>query len=71
MWLATILQASSWPKWSWGPEEGNMAPPPFAVVDVTLDDRYSGGALADLDRQGGAAELKRGVIRHPLNFDSQ
>ncbi|HWF17367.1 MAG TPA: hypothetical protein VG244_14375 [Acidimicrobiales bacterium] len=48
-----------------------MAPPPFAVVDVTLDDRYSGGALADLDRQGGAAELKRGVIRHPLNFDSQ
>ncbi len=43
------------------PEEDNIAAPPFAVIDVTLDDRFSGGALAALDSQS-AAELKRGVL---------
>ncbi|HEY3843565.1 MAG TPA: hypothetical protein VGL48_09980 [Acidimicrobiales bacterium] len=41
-----------------GPQEGHIAPPPFVVVEVTSDDRYSGGALAALDGQG-AAELQR------------
>lgn len=47
-----------------GTEEGWIAPPPFVAVDVTFDDRYSGGALAALDSQG-AAELKRSVLPHP------
>jgi CYTH domain-containing protein len=47
-----------------GSEEGHISAPPFAVLDVTLDDRYSGGALAALDSQG-AAELRRSVLTHP------
>lgn len=52
-----------------GPEERSITPPPFAVVDVTMDDRYSGSALAALDSRG-AAELKRDVLRLALDHES-
>ena len=34
-----------------GPEDGLLEPPPFALADVTHDDRYSGGALAHASDQ--------------------
>ena len=44
-------------------EEHQITPPPFSVAEVTLDDRYSGGALAALDGQGRGKNFERNVPR--------